>query len=489
VIPSELTPAILEGEVREVLGRLPDESIHCVVTSPPYWGLRDYGLPPVLWGGSPSCPHEWDSLIPGNTKGGTGTPNGRNAVGAGYARGERRGRFCLSCDAWLGQLGLEPTAELFVQHLAGIFDEVRRVLRSDGTLWLNLGDTFQGDSPVRRSSSEAFSDRWDPSQTRGRGGSRRSAARSGDLKPKDLAGIPWRVTLELQRRGWWLRSDCVWAKPNPMPESVRDRPTRSHEYVFLLTKSNRYFYDADGVRQPYRPATRLRLAQATFDSQSGGPKDYGSRSNRSARRALVNLKGRMMAPQIEGAPRRFSPLGANLRSVWWIPTHGYPEAHFATFPETLAETCIRAGTTDHGACRKCGSPLRRVVEADYKFLSKPLNPERPRSGFATPKPKGQSDSISGSKATKAGGWDELPRAIRIPRTVGWKRSCCCGGGGTVPSIVLDPFAGSGTTLAVAHRLGRRSIGIELKPEYADLARRRTSSFTLAESSHAEEAHA
>ncbi len=148
MIPRDLTPAILEGEVREVLERLPDESIQCVVTSPPYWGLRDYGLPPVLWGGSPSCPHEWGSPIPGDPKGGTGTPNGRNVVGAGYARGERRGRFCLSCDAWLGQLGLEPTAELFVQHLAGVFDEVRRVLRSDGTLWLNLGDTFQGDSPV-----------------------------------------------------------------------------------------------------------------------------------------------------------------------------------------------------------------------------------------------------------------------------------------------------------------------------------------------------
>jgi DNA modification methylase len=489
VIPRNLTPAILEGEVREVLGRLPDESIHCVVTSPPYWGLRDYGLPPVLWGGSPSCPHIWDSPIPGNPKGGTGTPNGRNAVGAGCARGERRGRFCLSCSAWLGQLGLEPTAELFVEHLAGVFDEVRRVLRTDGTLWLNLGDTFQGDSPVRQSSSEAFSDRWDPSQTRGRGGPRRSAARSGDLKPKDLAGIPWRVTLELQRRGWWLRSDCVWAKPNPMPESVRDRPTRSHEYVFLLTKSNRYFYDVDGVRQPYRPATRLRLSQATFDSQSGGPKDYGSRSNRSARRALVNLKGRMMAPQIEDAPCRFSPLGANLRSVWWIPTQGYPEAHFATFPETLAETCIRAGTTDHGACRKCGNPLRRVVDVDYKFLSKPLSPERPRSGFATPKPKGQSDSISGSKATKAGGWNELPRAIRIPRTVGWKSSCSCGTDETLPSIVLDPFAGSGTTLAVARRLGRRSIGIELKPEYANLARHRTSSIPVGGPSHEAEAYA
>ena len=442
MIPRELTPAILEGEVREVLGRLPDESIHCVVTSPPYWGLRDYGLPPVLWGGSPSCSHEWDSVIPGNSKGGTGTPNSRKEVGAGYARGERRGQFCLSCDAWLGQLGLEPTAELFVQHIAGVFDQVRRVLRSDGTLWLNLGDTFQGDSPVRRSSSEAFSNRWDPSQTRGRGGSRRSAARRGDLKPKDLVGIPWRVAFELQRRGWWIRSDCVWAKPNPMPEAVRDRPTRAHDSVFLLTKSSRYFYDAYAVREPLHESTLQRLRHHL-------PNPTDNRTSRSK--------------HPEGDFRRFpmlrntSPSGRNLRTVWWIPTQPYRGAHFATFPEKLPELCIMAGTSERGACAECGTPWTREVRAIGGAIGRAQKLEAPLVSGRAP-------------VADAPGWhDGSYRRVDL----GFRKRCSCETTGTVPCLVLDPFAGSGTVLAVARRLGRRSIGVELNPDYVTLARRRS----------------
>lgn len=327
MIPSDLAPRILVGHVLEQLRMLPSESVQCVVTSPPYWGLRAYGTEPQIWGGEVGHDHSWSGPAPrrSRSEGDVQTPD--STVG---------GASC-ACGAWLGELGNEPTPELFVSHLADVFDEVRRVLRQDGTLWLNLGDSYNGSGkgPTGRNGIQKAERRQNFVDQK---------SEAAGLKPKDLVGIPWRVAFELQKRGWWLRSDCIWAKPNPMPESVRDRPTRCHEYVFLLTKSERYFYDADSVRTSYSEATVRRLAQAGFDKQTGGPKDYGPCSNRSARRALVNLKGLMMAPQIEDAPGRYSHLGANLRSVWWIPTRPYPEAHFATYPETLPEICIKAST-------------------------------------------------------------------------------------------------------------------------------------------------
>ena len=260
MIPQDLAPAILEGDVIDLLRSLPGDSIHCVVTSPPYWGLRDYGLRPVRWGGKARCEHEWEPTRPPRHRGAqgvTGEVSRGNAAVAYDASGG--GSTCRRCGGWLGQLGLEPTPERFVEHLAEVFDEVRRVLRPDGTLWLNLGDTY-----ATHPSGLTGEKRWKASTLAGR--DRTGAEQAGrmdkrapGLKPKDLVGIPWRVAFELQRRGWWLRSDCVWAKPNPMPEAVRDRPTRAHDSVFLLTKSRRYFYDAYAVREPLQESTLRRL--------------------------------------------------------------------------------------------------------------------------------------------------------------------------------------------------------------------------------------
>ena len=250
MIPKDLTPAILEGDVGEVLTRLPDDSIQCVVTSPPYWGLRDYGLPPVLWGGDSSCRHSWSTLPPRRKRSPDDirNPASLQAAHTGANIELRSTEGCVRCGGWLGQLGLEPTPELYVDHIATVFDQVRRVLRSDGTLWLNLGDTFHTDSPVRRSSADSFSTVWDPSQTRSRGGARRSASRHGQLKPKDLAGIPWRVAFELQRRGWWLRSDCVWAKRNPMPGVGRGPPDPLPRVRLPPNEIEAVLYDGEAVR-------------------------------------------------------------------------------------------------------------------------------------------------------------------------------------------------------------------------------------------------
>jgi DNA modification methylase len=329
------------GDAREVLADLPAASVDCCVTSPPYWGLRDYSLPPLVWGGEPNCRHRWT------------------------------GGSCLRCGAWLGSLGLEPTPELYVEHLVEVMRAVRRVLKATGTLWLNLGDCYVA---------------------------------------KQLVGIPWRVALALQCDGWYLRCDVVWAKPNPMPESVRDRPTRAHEYLFLLSARGRYYYDAHAVMEPC----------------VSGPSDVRKMVDRLPRlggknKSLEDPLARASAFSNIGRCRAVgSPTGRSARSVWTIATQSYRGAHFATFPSRLVERCIRAGTSEHGCCPSCGSPWERAG----------------------------------------------------PVRLGWRPTCGCPVQQPAPAVVLDPFAGSGTTLTVAARLGRHAVGVELNPEYVDLIRER-----------------
>ena len=240
MIPRSLRPAILQGHVLEVLPTLPDESVHCVVTSPPYWGLRTYGTPPQVWGGRPGCIHEWETAtIPSGNGQVTHPMVAKTLNEASATRSPRLSTSCRQCGAWKGELGLEPTPDLYVDHLADVFDAVHRVLRSDGTLWLNLGDTS-----LHHPAGLTGAKRWKSSTlvVRDHTGAEQAGSidkRTPGLKEKDLVGIPWKVAFELQRRGWYLREDCIWAKKNPMPEPVRDRPTRSHEYVFLFSKSRR----------------------------------------------------------------------------------------------------------------------------------------------------------------------------------------------------------------------------------------------------------
>ena len=319
---------IIQGDCIEGLRTLPDASVHCCVTSPPYWGLRDYG-------------HD-------------------------------------------GQIGLEGTPEAYVARMVEVFREVRRVLRDDGTCWLNLGDSYAANRTYQVTPTK-----W-ASLTQGQ-----PAKVPDSLKPKDLVGIPWRVAFALQADGWWLRQDIIWHKPNPMPESVRDRCTKAHEYVFLLTKSERYFYDAEAISEPVAVSTTTRLSQPRLPLQAGsdrvpgktngpmkavGPRFGGNKFGDSDDPKHATKSGNVY--QIPDANGR-----RNRRSVWTVTTKPYSGAHFATMPPDLVEPCILAG---------------------------------------------------------------------------------CPEGGTV----LDPFAGSGTTLAVAAELGRSGIGCELNPEYIELAEQR-----------------
>src|SRR5262245_26754765 len=257
-----MTWRLLPGDVLERLAELEAESVQTVFTSPPYWGLRDYGTEPGVWGGDPACAHEWGEER-GRSMGG--------GVGSGTLQGTQHGelnggdvRFSSSssscpCGAWRGCLGLEPTPELYVAHLVTVFRAVRRVLRPDGTVWLNLGDSYAtgagrvGEHPGGGAQGEAWRER----------GAMTSPNRLPipGLKPKDLVGIPWRVAFALQADGWWLRSDIIWAKPNPMPESITDRPTKAHEYIFLLAKAERYYYDAEAIKEPQSQGTYERFGK------------------------------------------------------------------------------------------------------------------------------------------------------------------------------------------------------------------------------------
>lgn len=373
----DTTQTIYQGDALEVLRSLPSESVHCCITSPPYFGLRDYGID--------------------------------------------------------GQIGLEETPDAYVQRLVEVFREVRRVLRDDGTLWLNLGDSYAGSGKgpagnLGKKHNERHMEHTNSSGNIPNG-----------LKAKDLIGIPWKVAFALQADGWYLRQDIIWHKPNPMPESVTDRCTKSHEYIFLLSKSAKYYYDSDAIREPLAASTqndpRMQDMGRTYNGKGRGA--YGE---------IGKANGSMEAWTL-------NPNGRNKRSVWTVSTKPFPEAHFAVYPPDLIEPCILAGTSPM-ACPHCGAPWKRVVEREPMEIK--------RSGR---------DAALGKYGKTAASGTMIKPATSV--TIGWQPTCTCeGNDGSGRCVVLDPFVGSGTTLLVAQRLGRSGIGIELNPDYCAMASRR-----------------
>ena len=376
---------------------LPDKSVHCVICSPPYWGLRDYGVP--------------------------------------------------------GQLGLEKTPEEYVQKMVQVFREVKRVLRDDGTCWINIGDSYAsgtgtcynpggGSSSLGKERKEAGVHPLDR-------GNKSTLDISG-LKPKDLCGIPWRLAFALQADGWWLRSDIIWAKPNPMPESVMDRPTKAHEYIFLLTKSPKYFFDQEAVREKQVDISNCRNKPVRANPGIGNTSSGGRREGFEKYGRYAEVPG-----------------GRNIRTVWNIATQPFSEAHFATFPEELVRRCLFAGTSEKGCCPKCGGPWMRIIEKRLMAHD------------------GESASQY-AKGTTANRLALLRQAARErgeeysnqTKTLGWRPSCECGEERTVPAIVFDPFFGSGTVGVVAQKYNRRFIGLELKPEYCQMAQKRVNSQSM-----------
>ena len=567
------TATLYQADAREI--PLPDKSVHMCVTSPPYWGLRDYGL--GQWqGGDAECGHEQQQLIAGGQN---------SAMQNNHSGSQGKSGPCLKCGAvnTPAGIGLEPTLGEWVQNVVEVMREVRRVLRDDGVVFLNLGDSYSANRGYQVTDNNHI----------GVGNTKGMTAELSGLAPKQLMGQPWRVAFALQDDGWILRSAIVWHKPNPMPESVTDRPTSAYEMVFMLVKQGRYFYDAEAVREPPNADS---LARYNRSSNLDGSREY----------------------KMDNPPTG-NQGGANARNVWSIATQGRSDSHFASFPDELARRCILAGTSARGVCSKCGAPWYNTKNERVQGLPRPEGPEpvhaansedvqgmcggttqeaqtslfgtgeragkavaveqqgrgscpekalsglggrppthvgggapllpeesgatsssvketpsetgpngrrkaaKPLSGRQTPcevsssarnpnAPRlapnvGESETSvfllreeiqqenppdDGSCDTDLQGrgahTDEHSRGVPFlqfgeaqqgaaPAVDGW-RPTCDHDADTEPATVLDPFVGSGTTVAVAQALGRRGVGLDLNPEYLEIAVKRIGGVTL-----------
>jgi DNA modification methylase len=354
-----------------------------VITSPPYLGLRDYGVK--------------------------------------------------------GQIGLEVSPREYIKKMVMLFREIRRVLRKDGTCWINMGDSYAGSGNYRGVDQDSTLS----AKQRSNGGARGLSQNLGNqtpegFKPKDLMMIPARLAIALCDDGWWLRSEIIWSKINPMPESVRDRPTKSHEMVYLLTKSPTYWYDADAIRESLADANAQRTTNHYNTAERYGAGNGGNGG-------LDSLAAKI---------RSGDYLTRNKRSVWTVPTEPTPFAHFATFPKALITPMILAGCPDK-CCSICGAPWERVTE--------------PTPEYAQMLGKGYNDHSSDLSKGFIKDDTKGRRCTANYITTGFRPTCEHADTPTVPGVVFDPFMGSGTTALTTRSLGRHYIGCDLNPEYVKMA--------------------
>lgn len=446
---------IIEGDVMDGLRTIPDRSIQCTVTSPPYWMLRNYGVD--------------------------------------------------------GQIGLEETMEGYIQKMVDVFHEVKRVTRDDGVLWLNLGDSYSGSM----SSKGAVVNQSSMSAGTGQdmGYHDKPLGIVNGYKAKDLMGIPWRVAFALQADGWYFRSAIPWIKRNCMPESTTDRPTSAIEYIFLMAKSAKYFYDGEAIRCPAatnedRPMGVTRCREFGYNGKlqtaDGAPEQFKRKANKQdatgnptytgfnerwsagkGNRKSFRGGGKYTAGQsfdnsdpVKNETHGNTPNESGTRNyrnsdpffdswqglysesenplAFVINPQSRPELHFATFPDLLAATCIKAGTSEYGCCPKCGSPYKRELDISGGTIGNSWHDHSDDMGRGQIAPPGNGITLHDYKRTFKG----------------WKAGCSCEAEEPTPCIVLDPFMGSGTVAFVARELNRSSVGCEINPEYVKIIKER-----------------
>ena len=565
-----MTWQIIPGHVLNVLAEMEPESVHLCVTSPPYWGLRDYGLEPQVWGGQKDCQHDWgtekilkagtheswlDYMTDGLSRG--NPENKRNKIAS-------QGQFCSLCGAWLGSLGLEPTPELYLAHMVEVMQAVKRVMRKDGCCFINIGDSMWGG---KGQSSQAWLGQNLERTTlqkayhhlAGKGETRPSDGKHPILKPGDLCLIPEQLVIALQKDGWYIRSVIIWAKGREgdieecgpgsvMPESVNGvswqrhkvkigkkalqnggcktwqeyagremdltgwtdcpgcpkclsndglvlrwgswRPTRAFEYIYMLTKSAKYWADGEGVRQftinRDWSQTGGNIMGKGLHKYSNGFRDLEEGRQETARYGrnlrnvwLINPESATWAfckacgqffesPRFQeadpGQPEMFEGAGVGglrmkdgKRQCSCGATDGWVD-HFATFSSEMVELCIKAGSPEK-VCSKCGQGWARVIERSQLKVTS----ERGQYSYQS--------QIANNGFNYAGAWLGEPGKSYEQTTLGFRPTCTCNADST-PATVLDIFAGSGVTLLTALKLGRRALGIELSPDYVRLARAR-----------------
>ncbi len=436
------------------------KSVHTCVSSPPYYALRDYKLEPTAW---PAISYKLFG-------------------------------FTVKVKAMSCCLGLEPSPEAFVGHLVYIYRLVRETLRDDGTVWLNIGDSYAANQKTRNDEQACRKSKLN-------GGYKSQIACKCQpkkvfprIKPKDMLGIPWMLAFALREDGWYLRQDIIWHKLNCMPESCNDRCTKNHEYIFLLSKSKKYYFDQLAIATPIAASTAgdHRLKNESYSEnrpESSFPGERADRGNgmlkpmmRSSRPEVDTRGGNQgngYIPAISQAmnfkrdhhknhepipgqnavqhrPDREDtvPTGlANRRSVWSFSTQGFKEAHFATFPQLLPELCIKAGTSEFGCCAECGSPYRRVIDKEYKIHEK---------YFGDYQTVRHSHGKAGNSYKENIGIDHF----------GWAKTCRCRTTQISPCVVMDVFSGAGTVAMVALRLGRDFIAMEQSKKYVKMSEKR-----------------
>lgn len=491
-----MTVKIIHADVIAGLRQLPDESVHTIITSPPYYGLRSYGIPMSVWCGDPDCAHEWGAESTRHR----GGPPGESDVNAGRDRSQHAetadvntGAFCVKCSAWRGHFGLEPSYPLYVGHMVLIMREAWRVLRKDGTVWLNLGDSYatgagavgehpgggaqgarwRGDAERLRDEKRGYRGEHKPTEShmgkahyRSEVGPMTQPNRMPQpgLKPKDLMMIPERVAIALQDDGWWVRSRIPWLKRNAMPESATDRPTTATEYVWLLTKSERCYYDKWAVSVSAAPDTDDRYSRGRSDSHKwadGGP------GNQSIAKSFDHMRksGNKERKTVEERGRPGSHLGGSVpweggqrsrrNTDWFFETwqglltneEGEPlafivnpapfrEAHFATFGPKFVEPMILAGTSEKGCCTKCGAPWRRVTrkgaELEEQKRASGADSAGGYNGHAVKEYEGT--GAQDPSAVKA----RILEGMRQNITIGWYPTCRCEATAALPPYPKRP---------------------------------------------------